>query len=347
MGRLKRMGMVSILLFSGCGGEAIGPDDDPFSDLASISITPSHALTLSPGQEAALAVTGRKLNGKPFQGELQISWSVEQGRQATIGSDGILRAPSELGLSWVFATVGNLRDSVALWVQKPESEPSTFQITLFMDEEVPPVWRLALQEAAERWKQVIRDTLPTVDITTLKDFCGTLPGSHVPESRFGLENGVRIEVLISGGFPPDTYVEAVGGPCMHRGLPQPTTALGRISLNRDKFHEAIDADRKRYVAHHEMGHTLGLAGVIQGLQPSWVDAGRELYRGHLGLYGHYLDTGEMVSELSFDYGSHWPVTSLMGMNASLELRHVSVGSLMDFGYPAAWYGAGWLGLEDG
>lgn len=340
MVRRRLCWMVAVLLLIGCEGGGAGPDPDPLSDLASIAITSSHVVTLTPGEEIVLEVFGRRHDGKPFQGNLPVQWRVEDGSRATIGPDGALRASSALGHSWVFGTVEDLQDSVALWVQKPESEPSSFQITLLFAEEVPDWWRVALEEAARRWEGVIRDKLPPVDVGTLQDYCGTVPGSDFEGDREGMEDGVRIEVLVSGAFPPGTYVEAVGGPCMHRGLPRPTTVLGRITLNRDHFADGTTEGRLRYVAHHEMGHTFGLAGVIQGAQPPWLDADRGLYRGHLALYGHYLDTGEPLSEISFASGSHWAVTSLMGVKPSLELKKLSVGSLMDLGYPAAWYGAG-------
>ncbi len=253
---------------------------------------------------------------------------------------GRIAAGEQLGHTWVFAAVADLRDSVAVWIQKPDHEPSTFHITLLWDEEVPAWWREALTTTARRWEQVIRDTLPPADVATLTDYCGRYDSPSLAHIVAGVERGVRIHVTVSNSFPPATYVEATGGVCIHRGLPLPTTVLGNIALNQSWIDIGMRPERLSYVAHHEMGHTLGLVGLVQGFQPPWLQADVGEYRGHLALYGYLVDEGHAVGVLSYANGGHWPLRELMGTTPSYRIGNVTVGSLMDFGYPAAWYGAG-------
>ena len=323
------------LLVAACGDGAL-ETEAPM--IAGISIETSFVVTLSPGEARQLAVVARRSDGNPVDVGVAPTWRSADPNRATVAADGTVRAEGPLGQVWLFADALGFTDSVSVWVQKPESEPSTFEITLVFAEHVPDRWRVALTRAARRWEQVIRAPLPAVDIEPLEDHCG--PDSRRAMQR-GIERGVRISVTTSGDFPPGTYVEAVGGPCMHRGLPHPTTALGKIVLNEDKFDESINPFRLGFVAHHEMGHTFGLAGIVQGFQPDWLDPLPGIYTGHLPLFGHFKETGRTVSSFSFANGSHWNVPDVMGATGSPErISFVSVGSLMDFGYPAAWYGAG-------
>jgi len=322
------------------GQSEIKEDENPV--LAAISINGPAVVTLSQDETYQLKVDGFDADGNPIDTKTSANWSVEIPSRVTVNPEGLLTTNGELGHTWTYAAIGDLRDSVAVWIQRPQSKPSAFKITLFFTDDVPGAWRSALEAAANRWQQVIRDTLPAVDVATLNDYCGY--GTYVfPDSlRRGIERGVRIYVYVSSSFPAGTYTEAVGGPCIHRGLPLPTTVLGVISVNQDKLN--VPALRLRYVAHHEMGHVLGIAGVVQGIQPTWLDAGNGLYRGHLALYGYSLEYGQLVSELSYANGSHWPVRELMGIQSSGRISHLSVGALMDLGYPAAWYGTGDIGI---
>ncbi|UCF41562.1 MAG: hypothetical protein JSW43_04320 [Gemmatimonadota bacterium] len=307
--------------------------------MSSISILGPDVVTLSPGETSVLELIALDARGRQLDTALQASWKVEIPARASV-QDGRIAAGEQLGHTWVFAAVADLQDSVAVWVQKPEHEPSAFRITLLWDEEVPAWWREALTTAARRWEQVIRDTLPSADVATLTDYCEMYDAPTLGHIVEGVEHGVRIHVTVSDAFPPATYVEAVGGVCMHRGLPQPTTVLGKITLNRFWVDAGMRPHRLSHVAHHEMGHTLGLVGLVQGHQPPWLQADVGEYRGHLALYGHLLDEGRTVRVLSYLDGMHWSLRELMGTTPSYRIGNVSVGSLMDFGYPAAWYGAG-------
>jgi hypothetical protein len=295
-------------------------------------------ITLSPGDEQAIEFRFLDVGGGVVEVQPGPDWSSDAPDRATVGADGRVRAGDALGLAWVHARALGLRDSVAIWVQRREGEPSDFEITLFYAEGVPEWWPPALEEAAERWEKVIRGALPAVLVSGRPNVCEFL---SPPPAAFmaGQEDGVRLFVQVSDRFPEGTFVGAVGGTCSHRGLPFPTTVLGALSLNADKFEAGIPPDLE-YLAHHEMGHALGLVGQVQGQQPPWLDAGSGTYRGRLGLYGHSLDIHRTVNELSFADGGHWPFEELMGIFRGTHIGHATVGALMDLGYPAAWYGAG-------
>lgn len=301
----------------------------------SITIDGPAVVGLSPGEERALELRLRDAGFQILDVPFDRTWSADPSARVSVDSAGVVRAGDELGLGWVFARSGEMRDSVAVWIQPPASQPSEFEITLVYADDVPDWARMALEQAAERWEEVVRARLPAVAVASMRSVCTFL--TPPPETFFrGMEDGVRLWIQVSHGFPPGTNVGAVGGPCAHRGLPHPTTVLGVISLNADHFPNGPPPDLT-YLAHHEMGHTLGLVGVVQGHQPEWLDVPRQLYRGFLGLHGYFLDAGRTTRELDMS-GGHWPFEDVMSRGD--RIGRATVGALMDLGYPAAWYGAG-------
>lgn len=324
-------------LLCACAGSATGP---AAGGVAAIRIASLPVVTLEPGTEQGLELQALDPSGR-VTSLPAVSWSSDTPGHASVSEDGVVRGVAP-GHAWIHVSgPGDAEDSVAVWVQKPESAPSTFHITLIYSDDVPDFWRERLEEAATRWEQVIRDTLPAVNIATLQHHCSVVATEQQLPEQTGLENGTRIFIAISDQFPPGTYVSALGGPCRQRPLPAPTTALGQITLNRDYFDHPEDLTRLRYVAHHEMGHTLGIAGIVQGFQPPYIDVERGLYRGHLALEGYRRQFGNPVFELDISNGAHWPFAGLMGVTGPLDgITQASAGMLMDFGYPAAWYGAG-------
>jgi hypothetical protein len=131
---------------------------------------------------------------------------------------------------------------------------------------------------------------------------------------------------------------------LQRPLPLPTTIFGSVSLNRDKPVAAIPPLRLRYVAVHELGHVLGLVGVVQGDQPTWFDLQSGRYTGAMAIEGARRVVGFAPEELFSRSGAHWDpmqipdVMSASGRFDAISL--ITIGALMDLGYPVRWSGAG-------
>jgi hypothetical protein len=90
-----------------------------------------------------------------------------------------------------------------------------------------------------------------------------------------------------------------------------------------------------------MGHVLGLVAVINGFQPAWFDFDTGGYTAPLARWGYWLETGNRVSRLRVDPGNRWlEAGDVMSRAPSERITDITVGALMDLGYPAAWYGAG-------
>jgi hypothetical protein len=241
--------------------------------------------------------------------------------------------PAEAGVA-----AAGLNAGVHVWVQPPPDAPSAFRITLVMAPDVPANFRGALAEAAALWESRIRDELPPATLDGLPDRCLHPMGEHAPPPQTGVERGVRIYVGVSTDVDPHTYAEAFGGPCVQRPLPQPTTIFGRIALNGLKPLEQIPSPRLRYLALHEMGHALGLVAVVQGRQPDWYDAPTSSYRGPMGLEGYRREFGNSVAQISAR-GGHWPFAGDVMGSEHPRISIVTVGALMDLGYPTGWYAA--------
>lgn len=216
-----------------------------------------------------------------------------------------------------------------------------------MAEDVPGDWREAIETAARRWERVIRAELPEVELATDGSECPTPPPGHDPMPPMtGPERGVRVWVWVSRAFPAESAVIAAGGSCLSRGEPNPTTVIGDVALNWNQLVGTVEPRRRAFVVVHELGHVLGLAGEALPFPARIGDRETGTYRGPFAREGHRRHFGEPIPEQLFDTGRHWEVPrDVMSRAWSYEITALSVGALMDLGYPAAWYGAGTF-LED-
>lgn len=313
------------------------PSMDPGGE-PSLVITGPDVVTLFPSETASLEVRVLDSEGKPLEVEPVLAWHAQVPERVAVDERGGLRAGARPGNSWVYVEGHGRRDSVAVWVQPPPWAPSGFRIELYFEHDVPPWWRDALEDAAERWERVVRAALPEVEVESLVGQCALLE-TGPRELREGTEDGVRVLVRVSEGFSPESEVRATGGVCASRPLPEPTSVIGLISLNASRIGAEPPPDLD-YLTSHELGHALGLVGIVRGEQPDWLDPSRRMYRGHLALFGYSLDGGADVPYLEYHEGGHWRFPELMGTTRSGTISHASVGALMDLGYPAAWYGSG-------
>ena len=307
-----------------CGGTPVSPR------AGALRIVADAILTIEDGQSVPLQVeeSGRS------QPPTQYQWTTSDPSIVTVSTGGVVRAAGGYGEAIVTAGASaGATASVRIWVQYPESRPSTYRITFVFADDVHPAWREAYAWAGERWAQVIRTALPAFDLTNHSP-CRFPPG--IPPIA-GQETGTRIVVLHS----PNSNT---GGPCTRRTVPRPTTALGVIEASHGA---SIDFDSPftnlRVVAMHEIGHVLGLVGITSSApgSPPWYDQQSSRYTGVFALEGYRRRFGTSVTHLEVRPGeSHWRNISAEVMTSpSGNISTISVGALMDIGYPAAWYGA--------
>ncbi len=305
-----------------------------------MTITGGRVVTISTGEAIRLGVEERDGSGHLLTGGSQTyTWTSSQPSVAEVSADGVLHSSGGLGGSKITARAASgLSDSIDVWVQPPASTPSTFHITLVFSEGVPDSWRIALEAAAVRWETVIRAELPAVAVVPAPRVCSPIEGEP-PPTIVGVERGVRIYVEMSSHFGSDNDTEAVGGPCLQRPVPFPTTVYGRVSINRNVNPERAGTLRGQYVALHEMGHALGLVALIQGATVPWYDAATRSYTGIMAREGYRRITGGFPPAIA-PVSAHWPFPAdVMGSQAFiLAITPLSIGALMDLGYPAAWYG---------
>jgi hypothetical protein len=333
--------IVAVVTVAGCGGSPAAPDPAA-QPAAQLRIAADPVVSLTQGDGTTLAVEERDASGRIVtQPAGSYTWTSSDPGIVSAGAGGVLKAGPGLGQAIVTAqSASGLTAAARVWVQQPRGAPSAYRITLIYADNVPGPWRAELETAAARWEEVIRGDLPAAVLNNDPHACPAAAGDPAPPPLTGIERGTRIFVRVSGSFDPDTYAEAVGGPCLHRPLPHPTTILGRISLNANKPLDGISAPRRRYLALHEMGHALGLAAVVQGFQPAWYDPKTGAHTGPMALEGYRREFGTPITEL-MTRGGHWHSPHVGDIMSAVLMRisWVSAGALMDLGYPAAWYGA--------
>ncbi len=332
------------MLLLGCAEAGRGPIEPHVPAIASLDILPDFPVKLLTRDSFQLMVSAVDTGGRPLgiaDGAYRLRSSVAG--VATVSRGGIVRTLSA-GQTWIIADTGagTPADSVLVEVSEPTG---AFRIRLIFAPDVPILWRVVLGIAAERWQSVMAGELAPQVLDTPGGDCPTPPGEPPSPPLSGEERGVVIYVGQSSLYPPGTYVEATGGPCLQRPLPRPTTVLGMISLNRAKPVDSIPGLRLSYLALHEMGHVLGLVGVVQGEQPPWYDFHRNLYTGAMAIEAMRRLGGVELNQVALDGGSHWgplafaDVMSGLGNNDT-EISLLSIGALLDAGYPALWSKAG-------
>jgi hypothetical protein len=329
------------LALAGCGRTPAAPAQ-PAEDTPLLRIVADPVVTMTQGATLTLTLEERDATGRIVtQASDSYTWTSSEPGLVAAGAGGVLTAGPGFGQAIVTArSVSGTAATARVWVQQPRGAPSAYRITLIYADNVPHEWRALLDVAAARWEEVIRGDLPEAVLGNRPDSCPTAPGDPEPSLLTGIERGTRIFVKVSDSFPETAYVEAVGGPCLQRPLPHPTTILGRISLNAKKPFGDIPSGRRSDIALHETGHALGLVAIVQGLQPSWYDPKSGRHTGPLALEGYRRDFGASVGEITTS-GGHWPFYGdiMSAGSATSRVSWASAGALMDLGYPATWYGA--------
>ncbi len=299
----------------------------------------------------ALQIEARNAAGE-ILAEPALSYWTSDTAVATVSSAGVLRSAGGLGAATLIVQAdGGPGDTIALWVEPPPDDPGTFHITLLFAPDMPDAWREAMEAAARRWEDVIRAPLPEVILDVEKGFCAAAEGEPESPAMTGVETGVRVYVFQATFSEGTAEARAVAGPCLSRPLPKPQTVVGWIALNR-----LIPPDEPRsasllQVAVHEMGHVLGVVGLrAERVGDSWNDPGvpwqdraKGEYTGTYGLHGLRVETGDPNLDFVPTTGAHWTfagVNDVMGWGLLNHISWISVGALMDHGYPAAWYGSG-------
>src|SRR5688500_12962836 len=148
--------LIAVAAAVACGGSPASPR------AGALRIVADPIVTIEDGQSMALRVedAGR------VQDPSQYQWATSDATIVGVSSDGVVRSAGGYGEAIVTAAspVGSTA-SVRIWVQYPESRPSTYRITFVFADDIHPEWREAYAWAGERWAQVIRTDLPPVDLT--------------------------------------------------------------------------------------------------------------------------------------------------------------------------------------
>ncbi|HEX9893386.1 MAG TPA: hypothetical protein VGA78_05650, partial [Gemmatimonadales bacterium] len=305
-----------LLLASACAGSD-GPTGTG-SAVATIQLRTDATVQILAGDSLQLGLTATDQAGRGlgFASEL-IQVRSTAPAVATVSEGGLVRVHGA-GAAWIVAEATDVPgDSVRIEARQPSG---SFRITMLFAPDIPDVVRQVFEAAACRWEEVMGGELEAVELRTAGGDCPTVEGEPPTPELAGTERGVIVYVGHSGRFLPRATVFAVGGPCLQRALPRPTTILGQVTLKRATPMVQMPADNQRFIATHEMGHALGLVGLVQGPQPVWFDIATGRYTGPMGLEGYRRITRTLPEALS-SQGGHWtlPVSDVMSGSDVISL----------------------------
>ena len=326
--------LTAVLALAACGASPTAPDagapHTPQGTQAALRVIADPVIDMTPGESRALEIEELDSTARPVRHPASMyDWSSSDTNIIAVDGAGLMRAGPGLGEAIV--TARSSEAAVRVWVQVPEGVASGFRITLVYGDGVPDEWRPRFQFAADRWERVIRASLPpiVVEAPARSDAsCHGLP----QEMLTGIETGTRVFI------GRHENVGTGGGVCLARPMPSPTSAVGWIKVGG--LNDPTPFLPDHWLTVHEMGHALGLVGVFPAPHPSWIDRTARIYKGPLALEGHRRQFARTIDSLSLD-GGHWQFFEdvMSTQRRILTISQVTVGALMDLGYPAAWYGA--------
>jgi hypothetical protein len=236
---------------------------------------------------------------------------------ATVDADGWVRSAGE-GYTRIVARTDSFIDSV--WVHRALDEAPPSVLHLEFAPGVSAERRRNAQRAAQRWAELLQDSLATTTLDVPAGGCGL--GVTWPTEVRGIERGLRVLVM-----PTPIAPAAATGICARResGLP----ALAFVLLSTDPVNGGIDDAWWDRIFLHEFGHALGLAADFV------IPAGGRLASPAMSA-GFRHDYGR-EGVVSYNQHAHWVgvrgdiMDGETGTNAPV-IGRTTIGRLLDMGY---------------
>jgi hypothetical protein len=259
----------------------------------------------------------------------QVNWSSDAELVAAVSAAGQVRANAP-GRAILSAQVDGLTSQLVVRVL--DLVPHDPVVVLYFAPDVLEAWRRGLPRAAEAWNRLFAGPLPptqfqpTSECPWLSDTLGASP--H------------QLPIYVRGDSTMPSGVAAVGGRCSIRDGGYVSRA-GYIIINTSVSWDEVQA---RGVGAHELGHTLGLVGYIDGHGTDFFDPARLRWTGFWGRLGYFIDTG-LRNEVPYTSTLHWASNIVDPLGRGLNpgwppISRTSAGALLDMGYPVAFRGTG-------
>jgi len=280
-------------------------------------------IELDPGESVRVALVGIDAFGNRIFGP-RATWRADNSAVATVTGEGWLTALTP-GSTVLRASLHGRVATIPLHVVL--QTPERLLISFDFEPGIPDYWVEAFDQAREWWEQIFTAALPPADYDIVAGSCHGLPAA----SGRG-ETGVRI--FVTSKVLVARPAQAAG--CRFRqGSDTSTAVVGHVMLGSqtitipdDEINDPYLRGYRALLAAHEIGHTLGLA---RPLRVSHTDR----YSGMWGLAGYRMVYPDGPAALLFNSDSHWDaaVSDIMSQRMNAEISAVSIGALLDRGYP--------------
>ena len=201
----------------------------------------------------------RSASGAPLAG-VTVNFAVTAGGGTISSASRTSNNFGQAGVSWTLGTSGaqTLAATVAgipaVTYSATLTSTGPYCVELVYTQAPDPILRVAAENAAARWSQIISGAVPPQPLTEASFVCAGITIPAITRTVKSLV--IYVELAPIPSSTPGLVTLGQAGPCWIRDIGG-LTVIGAMKLNSDYLINNLGANQREDVVLHEMGHVLG------------------------------------------------------------------------------------------